>query len=99
MLQNEWDAVVLETFALKQQFNSTRQELSYALYAQDEANRVTARFIRERDFVREYALSEYSFHIYDTDMSCYLLRALTNVQATLGVIPNNCVAEDVEMKK
>lgn len=53
MLQNEWDAVVLETFSLKQQYNSTRQELSYALYAQDAASRVIARLIRERDAARE----------------------------------------------
>ena len=56
MLQNEWDAVVLEMFALKQQCNSTRQELSYSLYAQDAASRVIARLIRERDAAREYAL-------------------------------------------
>jgi pre-mRNA-processing factor 19 len=52
-LQNEWDALVLETFALKQQYNSTRQELSYALYAQDAATRVVARLIKERDAARE----------------------------------------------
>jgi pre-mRNA-processing factor 19 len=52
-LQNEWDALVLETFALKQQYNSTRQELSYSLYAQDAATRVVARLIRERDAARE----------------------------------------------
>ncbi|KAF9269950.1 WD40 repeat-like protein [Marasmius fiardii PR-910] len=52
-LQNEWDALVLETFALKQQYNSTRQELSYALYAQDAASRVVARLIKERDAARE----------------------------------------------
>jgi pre-mRNA-processing factor 19 len=61
MLQNEWDAAVLEMFALKQQCNSTRQELSYALYAQDAASRVIARLIRERDSAREYALSHILF--------------------------------------
>ncbi|KAL0950702.1 hypothetical protein HGRIS_007479 [Hohenbuehelia grisea] len=52
-LQNEYDALVLETFVLKQQYNSIRQELSYALYAQDAATRVVARLIRERDAARE----------------------------------------------
>ncbi|KAH7915146.1 nuclear matrix protein NMP200 [Hygrophoropsis aurantiaca] len=51
--QNEWDALVLEMFALKQQYNSSRQELSYALYAQDAASRVIARLIKERDAARE----------------------------------------------
>ncbi|XP_006454710.1 hypothetical protein AGABI2DRAFT_215127 [Agaricus bisporus var. bisporus H97] len=52
-LQNEYDAIVLETFSIRQKYNSVRQELSYALYAQDAATRVVARLIRERDAARE----------------------------------------------
>ncbi|KIY65892.1 nuclear matrix protein NMP200 [Cylindrobasidium torrendii FP15055 ss-10] len=52
-MQNEWDALMLEMFALKQQYNNTRQELSVALYREDAATRVVARLIRERDASRE----------------------------------------------
>ena len=53
LFQNEWDALVLGTHALEQKYNATRQELSYALYAQDAASRVIARLLRERDAARE----------------------------------------------
>ena len=54
LFQNEWDALVLGTHTLEQKYNATRQELSYALYAQDAASRVIARLLRERDAAREY---------------------------------------------
>lgn len=58
MLQNEWDALMLETFNLKTQFHTTQQELANTLYENDAAKRVIARLIKERDEAR-VALSEF----------------------------------------
>ena len=55
--QNEWDALILETYQLKQQLSETRQELSTALYYNDSAEKVIARLQRERDEARD-ALSK-----------------------------------------
>jgi len=50
--QNEWDEVMLEVFTLKQHLDSTRRELSQAMYQHDAACRVIARLMKERDEAR-----------------------------------------------
>jgi pre-mRNA-processing factor 19 len=59
--QNEWDALALESYTLRQQLAQTRQELSTALYQHDAAVRVIARLSKERDEARD-ALSKVSIN-------------------------------------
>ncbi|XXH04498.1 hypothetical protein Hte_010914 [Hypoxylon texense] len=57
--QNEWDALALETYNLREQLTRTREELATALYQHDAAVRVIARLTKERDEARD-ALSKVS---------------------------------------
>lgn len=57
VFQNEWDALALESYNVRQQLAQTRQELATALYQHDAAIRVIARLTRERDEARD-ALSK-----------------------------------------
>merc|ERR1719343_1961091 len=52
LLQSEWDAVMSETYEMKTNLDTTRKQLSHALYQHDAACRVIARLLRERDAAR-----------------------------------------------
>lgn len=52
LLQSEWDALMTETYELKTHLDTTRKQLSHALYQHDAACRVVARLLRERDAAR-----------------------------------------------
>lgn len=55
--QDEWDALVLESYNTREQLARTREELATALYQHDAAVRVIARLTKERDEARD-ALSK-----------------------------------------
>ena len=57
VFQNEWDAMMLESYALRQTVSELKRELSHALYSQDASLRVIARITKERNEARE-ALSK-----------------------------------------
>jgi pre-mRNA-processing factor 19 len=51
--QDEWDALVLESYNTREQLARIREELATALYQHDAAVRVIARLTKERDEARE----------------------------------------------
>lgn len=57
-LRDEWDACMLDSFELKQQLMTTRQELSHALYQLDASYRVIARLKGQVDELHEKILTQ-----------------------------------------
>jgi pre-mRNA-processing factor 19 len=53
LLQQEYDAIMLELFDTRKELQETRRELSQALYQNDAAVRVVARLSMERDTARQ----------------------------------------------
>ncbi|OMJ23856.1 Pre-mRNA-processing factor 19 [Smittium culicis] len=94
VFQNEWDAVVLETFTLKQQYQQVRQELTQALYQNDASCRVIARLIKERDDARSaLANLEANFASYNQNSATDTAKA-TNVENGMEIddaIPDNFI--------
>jgi len=79
LFQNEWDAVVLETYQLKQQLEQARQELSHTLYQHEAACRVIARLVKERDALQQ--------QLANVQLSAPAPQAASNGASEMEIVP------------
>lgn len=82
LLQSEWDALMTETYELKTHLDTTRKQLSHALYQHDAACRVVARLLRERDASRAQVT-----HLQDQLANVRLMPENGTEQAEIGLTP------------
>lgn len=93
IMQHEWDSLVLEAFNLKQQLETTRQELSQALYQHDAACRVIARLVKERDAARAaLANAQISLSAHGEDSAA----APASTEEAAGITP--AILEKIQQK-
>lgn len=85
LFHDEWDALMLETHALRTALHTSRQELSHALYQHDAACRVIAKLMKEKDELRH----QLSQHLGRTDDAA----ADEQADEDKPVLPDNIVAE------
>lgn len=53
IFQTEWDSIILETYTLRKNLETVKNQLSHALYQKEAACRVIARIKQERDEARQ----------------------------------------------
>lgn len=91
LFQNEWDAVMLETYSLRKQLQKTREELSTSLYREDAAQRVIARLLKERDEARA-CVAPLPVSGSSPFMRRSVVRALGSAHRTRARAPPHCVS-------